>query len=181
QPSHPLLNDLTINSFELNGKMVRWHPGLHDVQRGQVWRLVTPIFLHFGVVHLLFNTWMTYSLGSAVEFRRGSGRTALLVLAIAIPSNVGQYYVSGPLFGGLSGVVYGLFGYVWMKSRFDPTSGLYISSNELIVRSLSSGWLGWFVLCLMNVIPHVANAVHGIGLAVGIVIGFLPTWLSRQT
>ncbi|NOX53982.1 MAG: hypothetical protein GXP27_05990, partial [Planctomycetes bacterium] len=30
QPSHPLLNDLTINSFELNGKMVRWHPGLHD-------------------------------------------------------------------------------------------------------------------------------------------------------
>ncbi|HID21978.1 MAG TPA: rhomboid family intramembrane serine protease [Planctomycetaceae bacterium] len=175
QPGHALLNKLTINSFELNGRMVQWRPGLHDVQQGQVWRLVTPIFLHFGVVHLLFNTWMTYSLGAAVEFRRGSGRTALLVLAIAIPSNVGQYYFSGPLFGGLSGVVYGLFGYVWMKSRFDPNSGLSMPQSTVLIL------LGWFVLCLMDVIPNVANVVHGVGLAVGIVIGFLPTWLSRRT
>ena len=175
QPNHPLLKNLTINSFEVEGRMVRWHPGLDDVQHGQVWRLVTPIFLHFGFVHLLFNAWMTYSLGSAVEFRRGSGRMALLVLAIAIPSNVGQYYVSGPLFGGLSGVVYGLFGYVWMKSRFDPTSGLYMPQSTVVIL------LGWFVLCLMEVIPHVANTVHGVGLAVGMLIGFLPTWLSRRT
>ena len=45
-----------------------------------------------------------------------------LVLVIAALSNLGQYFVSGPNFCGISGVVYGLFGYIWMKGRFDPAS-----------------------------------------------------------
>jgi GlpG protein len=144
-------------------------PGLRATLTQQPWRLVTPIFIHFGVLHLLFNMFMVSDLGNQVEARRGSWRMLALVLAIAIPSNVAQYLYSNPLFGGLSGVAYGLFGYIWMKSRFDPGSGFYLHQRDVTIMLL------WFVLCMVGVIGHVANVVHGVGLAVGMVIGIAPT------
>jgi GlpG protein len=102
-----------------------------------------------------------------------------MVLAIAVISNLGQYYTnrsidnSGPFFGGMSGVVYGLFGYVWMKSRYDPGAGFYMHPNLVF-------WmLVFFIVCLAGFIPNVANAAHGFGLAVGIVLGYAPIALRR--
>ncbi len=144
-------------------------PGLRVTLTQQPWRLVTPIFIHFGILHLLFNMFMVSDLGNQIESRRGSWRMLALVLAIAIPSNVAQYLYTNPLFGGLSGVAYGLFGYIWMKSRFDPGAGFYLHQRDVTIMLL------WFVLCLAGIIPHVANVVHGVGLAVGMVIGIAPT------
>jgi GlpG protein len=140
------------------------------------WRLVTPIFLHFGIMHILFNMLMLLQLGGLIEAARGSWRMLVFVLLIAIPSNIAQYLWSGPQFGGMSGVVYGLFGYIWMKSRYEPGSGFYVSPNTVI-------WMvGWFVMCLVpKLIPGlaVANAVHATGFAVGIVLGRWPSlWRS---
>lgn len=143
-------------------------PGLRVTLTQQPWRLVTPIFIHFGVPHLIFNMLMVSALGNQVEARRGSWRMLALVLAIAIPSNVAQYLYSNPLFGGLSGVAYGLFGYIWMKSRFDPGSGFYLHQSNVTIMLL------WFVLCFTGVIGHVANTVHGVGLAMGMLIGIAP-------
>ena len=104
---------------------------------------------------------------------RGSWRFALLVLLIAIPSNLAQYWWSGPQFGGMSGVVYGLFGYMWMKSRYEPGSGFFVTQNTVI-------WMvGWYLMCLVGVIPGIANAVHTVGFAVGIVIGRWPSLWHR--
>ncbi len=76
------------------------------------WRLVTPIFLHFGMMHILFNMIMLWQLGIPVERAIGSLRYALLVLAIAIPSNFSEYLWDLHLlnegirqFGGMSGVL----------------------------------------------------------------------------
>ena len=93
---------------------------LHEVLAGQVWRLITPIFLHFNLMHLLFDMYMLYLLGSLIELRRGTLLLAVLVLTSAVASNVGQYLDTGPRFGGMSGVDYALFGYAWMQSRFSP-------------------------------------------------------------
>lgn len=142
---------------------------LELVRRGQVWRLVTPIFVHFGILHLVFNMMVLYDLGGMIEMRRGTVRLGLLVLATAVASNLGQYYYSHqPNFGGMSGVVYGLFGYVWMKSRYDPGSGLVLHPNTV------NYMLIWLVLCMVGVIPHVANAAHVVGLAAGMLIGVAP-------
>jgi GlpG protein len=150
----------------------------------QPWRILTPIFLHFGWMHIVFNMLMLWQLGIPVERVIGSFRYSLLVLVIAITSNVGEYLwdvhlvaVEGAngvrVFGGMSGVLYGLFGYVWMKSRYEPQAGFMISRDVVF-------WMvGWFFVCLSGVfadyIGNVANVVHGVGLVVGMIVGRLPS------
>ena len=148
---------------------------LSDIRSGEVWRLVTPIFIHFGFLHILFNMMWLRELGTAIEFRRGSLRFVLFVLAIAVSSNLGQYTVNrimeegGPNFGGMSGVVYGMFGYIWMKSHFDPASGFFIPRNLVIMM------IGWFFLCMTGFVGPIANTAHAVGLCGGMLTGYLPT------
>jgi rhomboid protease GlpG len=147
-----------------------------DILAGEVWRLVTPIFLHAplstGPWHLVFNMFWLYDLGTLIERRLGSLRFALLVVVLALASNYLQFAARGPLFYGMSGVVYGLFGYAWVRGRLDPTSGLYLRPSVAIVM------LGWFLLCAAGVIGNVANWAHGGGLAAGALLGYLAHILS---
>ena len=140
---------------------------LPEVLGGEVWRLFTPTLLHFGVLHLLFNMMWLFDLGAMIEGRQGTRRLALLVVVIAGLSNLGQYYASGPNFGGMSGVVYGLLGYIWMKGKFDPASGLNLHPQTVAMMLI------WFVLCLTGWIGQIANTAHGVGLVVGMAWGIL--------
>jgi len=140
---------------------------LLEVREGQVWRLITPIFLHFGFLHILFNMFWLYDLGSLIENRRGTGYFLAFILLAAIISNIVQYSVSGPSFGGMSGVVYGLFGYVWMKGKFDPGDGIEMNPSTVTIM------LAWFALCFTGIFGHVANWAHAAGLAVGTLWGYM--------
>ncbi|MEM7317195.1 MAG: rhomboid family intramembrane serine protease, partial [Planctomycetota bacterium] len=87
-----------------------------DVRAGQVWRIVTPAFVHLGVLHIVFNMMWIHMLAGQIEQRKGRVKLLLMVFALAAFSNLFQVFVTRyPFFGGMSGVVYGLFGYVWMK------------------------------------------------------------------
>lgn len=158
---------LAIANYEIVGNTVTFQPNLSDVFHGQLWRLITPIFIHGDILHILFNMFWLYYLGSQVENIQGIRVYLLLVLTIAIISNVCQFYVSGPMFGGMSGVNYGLLGYIWIRSKFDPLSGLNIE-NYLIVWMLL-----WFFLGLTGLVGNVANTVHGVGLVVGMAWGYV--------
>jgi GlpG protein len=138
---------------------------LPEVRQGQVWRLLTPIFIHAGVLHILFNLLWLKDLGSMVESRMGTLYFLLLVTVIGISSNLAQYLTSGPFFGGMSGVVYGLLGYIWMKGKFDPGAGLFLHPSTVMMMLI------WLVFGYTNVI-HMANTVHAVGLMVGIAWGF---------
>jgi GlpG protein len=141
---------------------------LPEIRQGEVWRLITPIFIHMNIYHILFNMLALKDLGSLIEARQGSLKLFLLVLVIGIGSNLGQDFVGGPIFGGISGVLFGLFGYIWMRGTLDPTSGLRLIPSNIVMM------LGWFVLCLIGVIPGVANGCHGFGLAMGMIWGAAP-------
>jgi len=139
----------------------------------EVWRLITPIFLHFSVVHLLFNVAVTTDFGRRIESGRGPVIFALIVAIIGILSNVGQYLISGnPLFGGLSGVAYGLLGYVLVSQRRFPQEAPwhvhpgFAFSLILFLVIFSTGVTEQFGL-------HVANAAHWIGLGSGAVLAVL--------
>ncbi len=147
---------------------------LPEIRHGEVWRLLTPMFVHFGLIHILFNMLWVKDIGGAIEHRDGSKQLVAMVVAIALCSNVGQYFVNGPFFGGMSGVVYGLFGYVWLRSLLDPRSGYYMPGQTVLVMLI------WFVLCLLGIIPHVANAAHGFGLLVGAAWGFVAVKVAAR-
>ena len=148
--------------------------GLPEIQSGQLWRLVTPIFLHFGMIHIAFNCLWVWQLGGLIEYRRGLPIYGALVLSAAVLSNLAQFaWTKSPAFGGLSGVVYALFGYVWMKSRYDPRSGLYLS------RQTAGIMVGWLFLCMTPIMPNVANAAHVAGIIVGIAAGLVGRALRR--
>ena len=141
---------------------------LPEVRAGQVWRLITPIFIHYGPLHLLFNMLWLSDLGAMIEKRQGTLKLALLVVVLAIVSNLGQYWKDGPIFGGMSGVVYGLFGYVWLRGHCEPASGLSVSPSTVWMMLI------WYFLCLFGVIPFVANAAHTFGLVLGVLWGGAP-------
>lgn len=147
--------------------------GLPEIRSGQVWRLISPIFLHFAWFHLAFNGIWMWQLGSIIERRLGPWDLALLVLTIGVGSNVAQFLGTGPLFGGLSGVVYGLLGYFWVQGRINPRFGLVLNNAVAYIM------LGWFVLCWVGVIPNVANWAHTAGLALGMAMAWVSFKLGR--
>jgi GlpG protein len=162
-----------ISNYQIVGRYLEWQAGLPEVLHGQVWRLVTPIFLHSGLLHILFNMLWLKDLGTILERKLGSLHFLILVLAFAILSNLGQYFFSGPNFGGMSGVVYGLLGYIWIRGRVDPRCGLSLNQGVVTMMIL------WFFLCLTGLMGPVANWAHGVGLAAGMAWGFLAAKLTR--
>jgi GlpG protein len=146
---------------------------LPEVRAGEVWRLITPIFIHFGIWHVLFNMMALMDFGSMVEGRQSTWHLLALTVVIAVLSNLAQFFYRGPTFGGMSGVVYGLLGYIWIRGKFDPGSGLFLHRFTVIYA------MAWFFACLFNVIPHVANGAHAAGLVVGMAWGYLSSLGSR--
>ena len=150
--------------------------GLSNILHGEFWRLITPIFVHFSIYHIVFNMLALAAFGQRIEMVKGRFRFGLIVLISAITSNLGQFFVSGGSFGGMSGVVFALAGYLWIKGQIAPDEGLGLDRQN-------AQWVfGWFLLGVIAPVLYpegqgfpfnMANVCHGVGLAAGIVLGLL--------
>ncbi len=170
-----LITDLSITSYAPAGlEHIQFMPGLPEIRGGQVWRLFTPIFTHFGPLHLLMNMIITYQFGTLLESYLRSWRFLLLVLFIAATSNLAQYYWSGPTFGGMSGVDFGLFGFLWINGHFNPASGMRLRQDFVYFM------LGFMVLCFTGIIGPIANAAHVMGLVSGGLAAFLGILVGKS-
>ncbi|NNJ71772.1 MAG: rhomboid family intramembrane serine protease, partial [Enterobacterales bacterium] len=141
-----------------------WQGQLSEISSGQLWRLVTPIFLHFMLLHILFNMMWLWDLGGEVEKKQGSLFLLFFILSIGILSNLVQYFSTGPAFGGMSGVVYALLGFVWMRSRKAGT-GYHLNSGILGLMIV------WLILGFTGIIGPIGNAAHLSGLLFGVAYG----------
>ena len=152
---------------------------LPEVREGEVWRLITPIFLHGDFMHILFNMMWLVQFGRFIESRFGGAKLLALVLAIGIGSNLAEYLWKSPWFGGMSGVNYGLFGFLWMKGKFgrDQNWQMHPQTVQLM--------LMWMVLCFTGMLGPIANGAHVGGLLIGALLGIasarLVPWLERES
>ncbi len=170
----PLIARMHFSSYTVDAQHNIHGFSLADIRHGEVWRLVTPIFMHsaYNPLHIIFNLLWLRLLGTLIEVRRGTLRLAVLVLVSAAVSNYGQYLWMermddvGP-FLGMSGVVYALFGYIWMKGVYQPEHGMGVHPNTVNIMLL------WLVLCMTGVLGSIANGAHVVGLVVGIVFGLM--------
>ena len=139
------------------------------LQAGEIWRLWTPAFLHFGVLHLLFNLLWLWEFGRRVELGAGAGRLLEAMIFIAPIANVVQYAVGdGPRFGGLSGCVFGLLAYLVVAHRLSRRSAFALPVGVVLFLILSlvafsTGAASAFGL-------HVANGAHWGGFLAGMVL-----------
>jgi GlpG protein len=153
---------------------------LPEVRAGEVWRLITPIFLHGDFMHIIFNMMWLAQFGKFIESRFGGAKLLALVMAIGVGSNLVQYVsAEHPYFGGMSGVNYGLFGFLWMKRKFgrDQNWQMHPQTVQLM--------LMWMVLCFTGLLGPIANGAHVGGLVIGALLGFssarLVPWLERTS
>ena len=137
-------------------------------------KTVTPMFLHFGELHLVFNMlWMWY-FGKQLEQILPSWLFLSSIILISFTSNTVQYLVSGyNNFGGMSGVIYGLVGFSWVVSKFQIKKNIVITNNLFIFFIVS--------LVLMEIFASswIATAAHVGGLLSGLIIGALYIFPSR--
>ena len=139
---------------------------LIEVRHGEIWRLFTPAFIHFGIAHIAFNLLGLKNVGDLMERVHGSRFYLFLTATLALCSNLGQYFINGtPWFGGMSGVLYGLFGFLWMRSLSDPAYPLRLTRQTVAIS------LVWFAACFTGVLGPIANGAHSVGLVLGAVWG----------
>lgn len=137
---------------------------LAEVQRGEVWRLITPALIHFGGLHLLGNVSWLFLFGRVLEQTRTRSRYLLVLTLLAVVSNLAQYAAAGPAFGGLSGVNCGLFGFLWFKSHFRPESGFQLAPEQTVL------FAGWMLICLTGAVGTVASTAPLAGLTLGLLL-----------
>ncbi|RUO33929.1 rhomboid family intramembrane serine protease [Aliidiomarina soli] len=141
--------------------------GTNELDFTQPWRLITPAFIHLSATHLLFNLFWWWYLGGRIELRFGAAHLALIFLLTGVSANLAQWYTSGPLFGGLSGVVYGLLG-------FCAVYGWQRQNSLTLPNALLVFMVAWLVLGYTNLLwVNMANEAHLFGLLSGVLLGFI--------
>lgn len=140
---------------------------LYEVGRGQIWRLLTPIFLHLSFLHIVFNMLWFKDLGYLIENIFGKYFLIKFIVVSGIVSNLLQYFVSGPQFGGMSGVLYAMLGFIWVHKKINMSFEYSLPKFDIAMM------IGWFFLCLTGALGPIANTAHGAGLVTGILTAVL--------
>jgi GlpG protein len=181
-PVHVIPSDETdpiVRSHEDNNPMsvsaARLEPwSLSRIRHGEIWRVVSPIVVHFGIWHLVFCLYWFNDIAGMVEIRKGSLWFAGLLLAIAIPSNLAQYFFAGPRFGGLFPVILGLFAYVWIQKQYIPNANFPLRANTEMMLGLG------FLISITGWIFGPSNGVGAIvAIAIGLLLGTIPVAQRR--
>ncbi|MBF7073373.1 rhomboid family intramembrane serine protease [Glaciecola sp. MH2013] len=137
-------------------------------QTHQWWRLLGPVLIHFSVMHIVFNLIWWWILGSQLERIFGTVTLSIIFVVSALASNIAQLVVHGPNFGGLNGVVYALFGFVWWIGFLRPQWGIGLPNNLIIFM------LAWLALGYLDILwVNMANEAHLFGLISGCVMALI--------
>ena len=138
------------------------------------WTLVTYMFLHTSLLHLLFNMLVLYFFGTALETRAGNRQLLAIFFTSGILSAIGYTFLSGPIFSispgpmiGASGAIYGVFAALTM---LEPDIRVYVYfipmklKHALVLFAL-------FDFLMAGSSDMIAHTAHLSGLFVGLYMG----------
>lgn len=171
---------LSWMDFHVQGDYATFVPWPETMAAGQYWRLITPMFIHFGILHLAMNSMWYWELGRRIESYQGKWMLLGLTLLVGLVSNAVQFWWAGPsIFGGLSGVLYGLLGHCWIYQLLAPNRAYHLPKGVVVMMLI------WLVICMSGItevagIGAIANGAHVGGLLVGCLSGLLGGALARR-
>lgn len=159
-------------------------PMFEKIKQGEYWRLISPVFLHSDILHILFNMIWLLVLGKQIEKRVGSPRYLLFIVLTGIFSNTAQYLMGGPNFIGFSGVVCGMLTFIWARQQASAWEGYQLEKSTMLfmlffILSMFSLQLISFYLEANQkapISPGIANTAHLAGAFIGYVLGRLPSF-----
>ncbi len=160
--------------FGLQGTLFDWlHFPSMSGEKWQVWRYFTHTLLHFSILHIVFNCLWWWLLGGIIERKISSWKLIQIFLFSAMISGFAQFSISGIEFGGLSGVVYALLGYLWWLGWLLPEKGVSIP------KAYVGFMLAWLVIGFA--LPmNIANMAHLFGLLTGCAIAFWDAKFAKK-
>jgi rhomboid protease GluP len=126
------------------------------IAQGQVWRLLTSMFLHIGVMHLVFNSYALFILGVEVERLYGSARFLAIYLLAGLWGSLVSFALGPSLSAGASGAIFGLLG---------ATAAFFHTHRRLGIVGLN--------LFLGFTVPGIDNLAHLGGLVSGAILGWV--------
>ncbi|HKE34380.1 MAG TPA: rhomboid family intramembrane serine protease [Candidatus Acidoferrum sp.] len=138
---------------------------------GQWWRLVTSMFVHFGIIHIGLNMWCLWNLGRAAEILMGRFSYLLAYFASGIFGSIaGVYWQPMAAGAGASGAIFGMAGalFTFVYRKKTPA---HLQINKKMLSSL--GTFIFYNLVIGASIPGISNAAHVGGLVMGAVVGAL--------
>jgi rhomboid protease GluP len=136
------------------------------VAQGEYWRLLSPIFLHSGFTHLLFNSISLVLFGPALERIAGKGRFLTIYLVSGIGANIATYLIQPLTYvhAGSSGAIFGLFGYYLAIITFRKS--MLSRENAQLVKTIA------ILSIIMTFLqPNINVTAHIFGLIAGYLIG----------
>lgn len=172
---HPLL----FFPIPMNGFVwpAAWH---YWLATGEYWRFISPTFLHWSAVHIIFNAIALVDFGGRLERVLPRGTYLGLFLFTALAANFGQFtFVPQQTgFGGISGALFGYFGCILALQWLVPQSPLHLP-KVFVVFSLAMLAAGFFGL-LDRIIGPMANGAHLVGLIAGFIYGLMLVPILRR-
>ena len=156
----PLLNDTVLVPYALGF--------------GQYWRLLSSGFMHFGLLHIVFNMYALWVLGRDVEGALGSLRFTALYLLSLLAGSATVVWFSSPesATAGASGAIFGLLG-----------------AELVVVMALKAKLSGIITVIMLNVVigitqPGISIQAHLGGFVVGFLVAgafiFVPMWVAKS-
>jgi rhomboid protease GluP len=150
-------NESTLMAFGVKSNL--------HIDNGEIWRMVTPVFIHIGLLHIFFNSYAIWIVGPQVEKLYGGARFTIIYIVTGIAGVAGSYwYHPESISAGASGALFGLFGALLVfgfryRSSIPPMFQKAVGKGVFPVIAIN--------LVIGYVIPGIDNSAHVAGLISG--------------
>ena len=149
-------------------------------QWAEPWRMLTPVFLHFSLAHIIFNAAAMLQVGSWVERLWGLRFYLVLCLLTGIAGKALQYsWSQSPMFGGLSGIVFGLFTFNGVTQLLQPSKAFPLPKGLYVMLAvwLIAGFTPFFEQVFG---VQMGNGAHLGGALAGALTAVLANWAQAK-